>query len=148
MTQLTVVPISRAEEARRKLDAFCSALYNGRSKTEAYIEAGFSPNGAKDNVKKYFRQHHEYIQGYIQEKIGGQAPAAIKVIVQIMNNEEEKGGIRLKAAQDLLDRAGYNAKQKVELTTKDTKDMSTEELRGEIQKLLQEDPSLAKVFTL
>ena len=138
--------LTRSEEARRKLDAYCDGIYQGLSREKAYIEAGYSELWARDNSKKYHRANAEYIQAYISEKIGGQAPAAIKVIARIMNDESEKGGIRLKAAQDLLDRAGYTPKQKIELTTKDVKDLSTEELKGEIQKMLQEDPALAKIF--
>jgi hypothetical protein len=65
-----------------------------------------------------------------------------------MNSESEKGGIRLKAAQDILDRAGFSAKQKVELTTTDPKDLTTEDIQKQIQSLLSDDPKLAKVFQL
>lgn len=63
-----------------------------------------------------------------------------------MNSEHEKGGIRLKAAQDLLDRAGYSAKQKVEISTKSVDELSTSELEDEIKRLLGEEPKLARLF--
>ena len=138
--------LTRSQEARRKLDAYCAGLYQGLSREKAYIAAGFSELWARDNSKQYHRNNAEYIQAYMSEKIGNNVPAAIKVIAQIMNNENEKGGIRLKAAQDLLDRAGYSPKQKIELTTKEVTELSTEELKAEIQKMFTEDPSLKKVF--
>lgn len=143
VTQITDAPKSKQE----KLDLYCEGLVNGLSKQAAYIAAGYAEGQSRTNSQKYHRENAEYIQGFIAEHIGVHAPTALKVILQIMNDQTEKGGIRLKAAQDVLDRAGLSAKQRVEITTKDVKDFSTEELQNEIRKLVEEDPKLASVFT-
>jgi hypothetical protein len=150
MSDDTVVHIQDAPvvSKREKLDMYCEGLSNGLTKEHAYTNAGYSPNSARKNASAYHRANHEYIQAYLAEHIGSHAPTALNVILQIMNSESEKGGIRLKAAQDILDRAGFSAKQKVELTTTDPKDLTTEDIQKQIQSLLSDDPKLAKVFQL
>lgn len=144
-----VVNISDAPLSKRdKLDLFCEALANGLSREKAYIEAGYSEHNCRANANKYYRQNAEYITQHLSEHVGSHAPTALKVILQIMNDPNEKGGIRLKAAQDVMDRSGFSAKQKIELTTKDAKDLSTEELTDAIKQLVQDDPKLAEVFHL
>ena len=146
MTDKVVDLNDRPLTKKEKLDIYAKALCDGHTKVQAYILAGYSAHTAQLNVYKYHRENAEYINGYISEHIGSHAPMALKIILGIMNDENEKGGIRLKAAQDVLDRAGFSAKQKVEVTTVDVKDMNTEELQGEIKRILEEDPNLAKVF--
>ncbi|AUX83693.1 terminase small subunit [Pseudomonas phage NV1] len=144
--QTTVVDITSAPlTPKEKLDLYCEALCDGFNKTQAYIKAGFSAPHAQRNVAPYHRKNAEYIQAYISERIGSDAPAARKVVLEIMNDPNEKGGIRLKAAQDILDRAGFGAKQKIELTTKDVADLTTEDIKNELAKLFNDEPELAKV---
>lgn len=145
---MNVVNINDAPKSKQeKLDDFCRLLADGKSKRDAYVGAGYAEHYAEANAQKYYRQNAEYIKGYMDEHIGSHVPTALKVVLQILNNPNEKGGIRLKAAQDILDRAGHNAKTKVEITTKDTKDMTTEELNNELQRLLSENPQLGAILT-
>lgn len=145
---MSVVQITDAPKASKqeKLELYCAGIANGLSKEQAYIDAGYAPAMARANAQKYHRQNHEFIQGYIAEHIGSHAPTALKVLLKIMNDEGEKGGIRLKAAQDVLDRSGFSVKQKLEITTKEVKDLSTEELQNEIRKLTEDNPDLLKIF--
>jgi len=142
VTQITDAPKSKQE----RLDDYCEALCNGLTREAAYIAAGYSSHNCRSNAHKYYRQNADYIQGYIAEHIGSHVPTALKVIVSIVNDPNEKGGIRLKAAQDILDRGGFGAKQKIELTTKETKDMTTEELQNEIIRLASENPLLSRLL--
>lgn len=139
VTNIADAPKSKQE----RLDDYCEAVCNGLTREAAYIAAGYSSHNCRSNAHKYYRQNADYIQAYIAEHIGAHAPTALKVIVHVMNDPNEKGGTRLKAAQDLMDRGGFGAKQKIELSTKDTKDMSSEELQNEILKLVSENPLLA-----
>lgn len=145
---VSVINPSAPATKKERLDVYCENLCNGIGKVKAYIAAGYSPLHAERNVSAYHRANSEYIQSYISEHIGTHAPSALKVVLQIMNDESEKGGIRLKAAQDVLDRAGYNTKQKIELTNVDPKDLTTEDIQKQIMNLLEDDPKLAKVFQL
>ena len=145
---MTVSVLNKDAPATKKerLDVYCENLCNGVGKVKAFIAAGYSAAHAEKNVTTYHKSNAEYIQSYISEHIGTHAPTALRVVLQIMNDENEKGGIRLKAAQDVLDRAGFSAKQKIEVTTKEVQDMSTEDLQNEIQRIISEEPGLAKVF--
>lgn len=147
--QTKVVDIMSAPlTPKEKLDLYCEGLCDGLNKTQAYIAAGFSANHAQRNVAPYHRKHADYINSFLSERIGSHVPAALRVVLAIMNDESEKGGIRLKAAQDVLDRGGFGAKQKIELTTKDVTELTTEDLQRELNKLLTDEPELAKVFHL
>lgn len=144
VVSLMAAPLSPKE----KLDLYCEALCDGLNKTQAYIAAGFSPNHAQRNVAPFHRKNAEYINAYLSERISSHVPAALRTVLTIMNDENEKGGIRLKAAQDVLDRGGFGATRKVELTTKDVTEMSSEDMRNELTKLLEQEPQLAEIFTL
>lgn len=144
-----VVNIADAPKSKQeKLDLFCEGIANGLSRSEAYEAAGYSPHNCKANANKFYRQNAPYIQAYIAEHIGYHAPTALKVLLEVMNDKGEKGGTRLKAAQDVLDRAGFGAKREVNLTVKDAKEMSTEELSNEIARLVSENPELIESFNL
>lgn len=131
---------------KEKLDLYCEGLCSGENKTQAYIKAGFSSNHAQRNVAAYHRKHAEYITSYISEQIGAHVPTALKTVMTVLNDVNEKGGIRLKAAEMILDRGGFGAKQKLELTTKDVNDMSTQDLHDEFEKLFRENPDLGIIL--
>jgi len=142
VTNITDGPKSKQE----KLDDFAEAICNGLSREAAYIAAGYSPINCRANANKYYRANHEYISGVISERIGTHVPAAIKVLMDVMLDPNEKGGIRIKAAEVLMDRGGYSAKQRIEISTKDVKDLSTEELQNELAKLVSENPEFVALF--
>lgn len=135
--------------AAEKLELFKESYYNTGKIIQSYKAAGFSESTAHANAHKYFRDHKDEILAYVHTKLAEHVPAAISVIVGIMNSETEKGGIRLKAAQDLLDRAGYKPSDKIEIRTEDMEKMSTGDIKDEIRKLLTEvDPTLGKLTEL
>lgn len=143
----TVSNIEDAPKSKQeKLDDYCKAFADGKTREEAYVAAGYSPHNCRSNAAKFHRQNQEYITAYLSEHIGTKVPMALSVVLNIMNDPNEKGGIRLKAAQDIMDRGGFTAKQRIELTTKDTKDMTTKELEDEIAKLVAESPIVASLF--
>lgn len=132
---------------QEKLDRYCEALCDGENKTQAYIKAGFSSNHAQRNVAAYHRKHAEYINAYISERIGSHVPTALRTVMQVLLDPDEKGGIRLKAAEMIFDRGGFAAKQQITVTTKAVEDMSTEDMASEFEKLISENPELAKVIS-
>lgn len=143
-----VTPITEAPKLTKqeKLQLYAEGLCNGLSQADAYVYAGYSALGAKKNANNYHKANIQYIQAYIGDHIGTHVPTALKVLLNIMNDPNEKGGIRLKAAQDILDRGGYSAKQRVEISTPDIKEMSTEDLQNELKRAFEEQPELAKIF--
>lgn len=148
MSDAKVVSIGNSPlSPQEKLDAYCEALCDGENKTQAYIKAGFSANHAQRNVAAYHRKHAEYINAYISERIGSHVPAALRTVMKVLMDEDEKGGIRLKAAEMIFDRGGFAAKQQITVTTKAVEEMSTEDMASEFEKLISENPELAKVIS-
>lgn len=147
-----VTPISEAPKLTKaeRLDLYCQGLCDGLSRKNAYVERAQYADGpyALRNANHFHKANLTYINAFISEHIGSHAPTALKVILRIMNDECEKGGIRLKAAQDVLDRAGFSAKQKIEVTTPDVRDMSSEDIKNELKRAFEESPELAEVFNL
>lgn len=142
-----VVPITDAPKSKQeKLDLFCQALADGKTREEAYKHAGYSGHDCRANAHKYYRQNADYIKVFLSEHVGVHVPTAFKVILEIATNPDEKAGIRLKAAQDIMDRGGFSAKQTIELVTKDATEMNTEELENEIKRLIRENPAIAKIL--
>lgn len=143
VVQLADAPKTKQE----RLDIYCQALVDGKKRQDAYILAGYAEASSKANAQKYHKTNIDYITSFIGDAITEHVPAALKVLLEIMNSEHEKGGIRLKAAQDLLDRGGFSAKQKIELSTKEVNEMSTGELEDAIKNILGEDPNLVRLFS-
>jgi hypothetical protein len=142
-----VINIADAPKTKNeKLDDFCKALADGKTREEAYVEAGYSGHQCRANAHKYYRQNADYIKIYLSEHIGVHVPTAFKVVLEIATDRNEKAGIRLKAAQDIMDRGGYHAKQTIELVTKDAAEMNTEELENEIRRLVRENPTVAALL--
>jgi hypothetical protein len=71
----------------------------------------------------------------MSEELSSYVPQAISTLVKIMKNENERGAVRLKAAQDILDRAGFGSVQKLDVTTS-TSELSTEDLNKQIALLM------------
>lgn len=144
---MNVVNITDAPKSKQeKLEDFCKALADGKTREDAYIEAGYSGHNCRANAHKFYRQNADYIKIYLSEHIGVHVPTAFKVVLEIATDRNEKAGIRLKAAQDIMDRGGYHAKQTIELVTKDANEMNTEELENEIRRLVRENPTVAALL--
>ena len=97
---------------------------------KAAKEAGYE----KDDPQKFAveanrlkRQLHDLILKGMKERFSSSAPKAAHVIETLMNSGESEA-VRLKAAQDLLDRAGYQPTTRVEEVTekKSVKEMEAE----------------------
>lgn len=109
---------------------------------EAYLACGNAAEasrriGITNHPASYGQQLREtlsyVIQKNLQKMIGAKAPAALEIVYEIATTCTDPK-IRLAAAQDLLNRAGYKEVRKVEISTKDKSD---EELNKEIHHLLQ-----------
>jgi phage terminase small subunit len=133
--------------AKERLLAFKQAyVENGGKIIDAYIKAGFSKNSAQVNASQYFAKHREEIESYFRTHMAQYAPQALTTILTIMNDSGEKGGIRLKAAQDILDRCGYKPKEHIEITTEEVENMSTAQIKDRIKELLSEvDPEIGNI---
>jgi len=110
---------------------------------EAYMATGNASEAARRiGITTSVRQYgygmkvrlKKYIQRDLQAMIGNCGPDALETIYDLAKNCED-ANVRLKAAQDLLNRAGYKETQRVEVTVADKSDS---ELDSEIQALLKQ----------
>lgn len=99
-----------------KRRAFVQALMNQgtRNATQAAAAAGYpqTSNGSL-RVMAYELMHDERVQEAIQEeakrRICAMLPLAIETVAGIMENPQEGGAVRLKAATTVMDRSGVHA---------------------------------------
>jgi hypothetical protein len=76
------------------------------------------------------------VQAAAGERIKALAPRAVDVIEELLN-DYESAGLRFAAARDILDRAGYSAKQRIEHSGEaQSGDRLTPEERAAIAKTL------------
>lgn len=141
VTQIEDAPKTKGE----RLDIFCQALADGKTQEDAYVAAGYSAHNCRANANKFYRTNAQYITQFMAEKIGEKVPMALGVITELVQSKATPPGVRLKAAQDLLDRAGLGAKTKLEITTKEASELSTEELQNEVARLISESTFLAQI---
>jgi phage terminase small subunit len=95
---------------------FVLALMNqgNRNATQAAADAGYSTNSYGSlKVQAHVLWHDEEIQEALHEeatrRLKGMLPVAVKVVGDILENAQEGGATRLKAAQVIMDRAGVHA---------------------------------------
>lgn len=65
------------------------------------------------------------------------APAALRALYRVVTSDKEAAGVRIAAANSLLDRAGFTAKRhdKADTPQRDASTMTPDELQSEIDKL-------------
>ena len=96
-----------------------------KNATQAAINAGYSAKSAQSQasqilndpkVSEYLEHRKKQIRRDLQQDFIFDALEARKVMCSILKNPESKDADRISAAKDLLDRAGFKAQEKVELT--------------------------------
>jgi len=108
----------------------------GGTKSDAMIAGGYAPESAwmvfeGGNVKAAIGV---IIDSFLQTDA---APAALRALYMIVSDDRTAPGIRVQAANSLLDRSGYDAKRHAREAEqgKDPTQMSSDELLAEIEKL-------------
>lgn len=110
--------------------------YNGdwhKMLKETYWDAGFDSarkdNGVMYHARKKLEQVWPEIEQHITGSLKSGATLAVEVLIDLAQNGKES--IRLKAATELLNKAGFAETQKFEI--KEVEDLSDEELQKQIQ---------------
>ena len=105
-------------------------ILKGRNQTEAAIRAGYSPKTAysiasenlkKPEVREYYEQRKKEIEDDIRQSFLFEADQARNVMAAILNNPYASDKDKIAAARDLLDRAGFAATQKQEISIPECK---------------------------
>jgi hypothetical protein len=131
VTQLKVPFNEDNERLSKFIDLYIE--YDGNHQL-AWTDAGYSES-TRNKAMHTLRKHWDIVQKRIVEKIGTQVPKALAMVVHLMENGKNES-IRLKAAQDILGRAGYDQASKIELTDKKAEDLTRDELTKELQELM------------
>src|SRR5699024_452343 len=101
--------------------------FGRRNQKQAAINAGYSPKSAESQasqllknpkVSAYLEERENEITQAIKREFIFDALEAKKVMAQLMNDDEVPDNVRLSAAKDFLDRAGFKPVEKQEVDSK------------------------------
>lgn len=99
---------------RQRAFVFAFVMGGGRNYKAAYLEAGYSPgthNAAA--VEAYKLAHDDRIQAAIREesakRLGRAGAAAADFLARVIEDEDMKTGLRMKASLEILNRIGIHA---------------------------------------
>ena len=95
--------------------------------TQAALRAGYSEvtastsgyrNTKNDEIREVIKERQEELRVQLQQQFSNDAVVARKIMLDIMRDDEAQDNVRLSAAKDFLDRAGFKPveKQETELT--------------------------------
>lgn len=107
------------EQRRRLVDEYIKLRCSNQR--QAAINAGYSPKSAQQqaceilkdpDVQAYLQEQKSAIIRRIHEDLALAATDAVKTVYDIMTDAEAKDADRLRAAFDILDRAGYRPEDK------------------------------------
>lgn len=111
------------EQQKRFIDEFIRMRENNQ--TQAAINAGYSTKSAASQssqllknpkVIEYLQEKKSEMEQMLRQEFMYDALEARKVMYEIMNDFEAPENVRLSAAKDFLDRAGFKPVEKQETT--------------------------------
>ena len=130
--ELTLIDTNKE---RRKLfvKLFSSGATAGNATQSA--AAGYSIKTARQQGSRLTKDLAVDIQQEIAHNITLSAPTALLTMMSIMKDDTVADSVRLQAARDVLDRSGYGAANRIEISSQlDNK--SDNELRAELRQLM------------
>lgn len=120
----------------------------GESKSDACVKAGL---GATSSWSLFANPKVQSAMALVLERflVVDAAPAALRCLYSIVQDERAAPGVRVTAANSLLDRAGFDAKRlaKQGNDTRELSTMTADELRAEIARLEREQEGRMKDIT-
>lgn len=108
----------------RKQEAFVLEYLKDFNGYQAAIRSGYAENSARvtasrlltnANIQEALRAHRSQIESELRQQFVFDALLARKVLIEILNDDEASHGDKIKAAKDLLDRAGFRPTEKKEI---------------------------------
>ena len=95
--------------------------------TQAALRAGYSEvtastsgyrNTKNDEIREVIKERQEELRVQLQQQFSNDAVVARKIMLDIMRDDEAQDNVRLSAAKDFLDRAGFKPVEKQEVDSK------------------------------
>jgi hypothetical protein len=123
----------RNDQQAEFIQLFVGSKWAGNA-TQCAIQAGYSEATAKQKGYALKRKFSLQIKEETAKLIGDSASLGLKGILDIAQNATNES-VKLAACKDLLDRAGFNAVNQIEIGGMDK--MSDEELQAELEKYLK-----------
>lgn len=125
--------LSSMSERKQK---FVALYAESGDQRQAYLDAGYNPGPRTlaANSRALMKELKPYIEEAIHERIGGHAPMALKHLSHLMTTAKSEQ-VQLKAAMNILDRAGYQETQKIEIQEVGAAELNNKELDEHIAKL-------------
>lgn len=113
---------------------------------DCYITAGYERKYATQNAYTLYRDLHHFIKELRSKYVEhSQCPSlAMKVIEGIMTDEEIKPETRLKAAQDVLARTGFDKPK--EHIVRNIEEMDEKEIEAELEELIGQSDNISKLI--
>lgn len=107
------------------------------NKAEAYLKTGGTN---KNGAYQFHRAHSKEIDKYVWNNgFKDNVPLAINTLVEMMVNGNSDTA-KLKAAIELLDRAGFNKTDKLALKDESTSNLEDQDINRQIQELIKNNP--------
>jgi len=122
------------EKASDKLLRFIELYVETGNHIQSWKDAGYSESGI-GSAMNTLRNNHKLVEKMIGLRVGRHVPAALNTIVDLMEHARNDS-VKLKAAQDVLYRAGYDRPMEIITTEKKVDELDNKALDDELQRLL------------
>lgn len=112
--------------------------------TQAALRAGYSErtastsgyrNTKNDEIQEAIKERQEEVRSQLQQQFSSDAVVARKIMFDIMHDDDAPDNVRLSAAKDFLDRAGYKPVEHQEVKSEHT--INTQETSVEFREILE-----------
>lgn len=122
-----------------KKQKFIDEYIRTASRDDAYKDSGYSivGRGWKANARKLYFELFECIKQRIDDRIGAGAIIALSIVKEIMEDTTVSPAVRLNAAKDYLQRAGYDKPVETNINLNDNTKKTDEQIQQEIRALMQ-----------
>ena len=140
MSRSNVVSLPSVNETtlKERIQKYAEVWITTGNKTAAYEAAGYSCP-TPSNAYNFHKQHYETITKEAAMAISSNVPIAIQTLTSIMINGKSETA-RVKAALEVLDRAGLDKTTRIQIGHEDPK--TKEELQSQLKELLLSNPDV------
>ena len=130
------------EDLAPKKQLFVDSYIKLGDRKEAFEKAGYSVEGRgwTANARALFLSLEKIITERVDMKIGDGAVVAFNVVREIMIDKDVSPAVRLNAAKDYLNRAGYDVPIETRVNINDERNLSNSEIEAEIARIQTEMP--------
>jgi phage terminase small subunit len=130
------------EDLAPKKQLFVDSYIKLGDRKEAFLKAGYSVEGRAwaANARALFLSLEKIITERVDMKIGDGAVVAFNVVREIMVDKDVSPAVRLNAAKDYLNRAGYDVPIETRVNINDERNLSNSEIEAEIARIQTEMP--------